>query len=108
MVSKIQAHGPYLTYADYEVLRSSRGDDDFDAPHPRVNIDTLLRICNAKLPPLPDTLDVHPLPPDISVPEPQILRYLSTFVDEFPMTHLDDVRPRCWKLLQMELTLMLF
>lgn len=80
--------------ADDAVLRANRYDDSAKSSHPRVGFDTLIKIENARLLPILALLLANPLPVDISVTEPLLLRYFPLKLDYFTVDQLTAVQLR--------------
>lgn len=69
-----------------------RDAKDADAAHPRADVGTFLRISNSHFTLLPDIVLENPLPSEISVPDPLLLRYFSTLIEYLPLAQRDAVR----------------
>lgn len=70
---------------DYKVLCTNRASSDEHCHHSRCNLVTLLCVNNNELPPAPNDMHENPLPPNLAVSEPVILKYFSTFLGDFPL-----------------------
>lgn len=58
----------------YEALIQIRADADENSQHATASMETLLRVNEAEIPPVPDLMSEKTLPPNLVVPEPLILR----------------------------------
>lgn len=100
--------GRVILFDDYAVLRSDRSAIRANAPDPRVDAASLFLIdVHAHFPGLPALITEHPLPPDVAVPEPLLLRYFATYVDTLPADQRPSVAPRYARALKSELAIML-
>lgn len=86
--------GRLRLHRDYEAPRQFRSDSDENEHHPKASLETLLRVNNAKLAPVPDMMLENPLPPNLVVTEPFSLKYVPKFMGNLPREHLSEAQTR--------------
>lgn len=92
-----------MLHLDYRALRKSRSDADENSHQPKASLYTLRCVNTAELPPDSDLMLEKPLPPNLVVPEPLILKYFPTFMRDLPLEHRYGFKTRYDYALRMEL-----
>lgn len=77
--------GSLMLHSDYAVLKDNRSAHSDVSTHLRIKTTTLLQISSSNLPHVPEIFSDEPLPPDMCVSEPLIIRYFSIFVADIPV-----------------------
>lgn len=85
-------YGRLMLRRDYETLLQSQADADENSDHRKAPLETLLRVKNSELPLLPDLMLENPLPSNLVVPEPLILKYFQTFVGDLQLDESVDAQ----------------
>lgn len=96
-----------LLHAGNDFLRANRADTAADSRHPQFELISLINVRSGHLLALPTMFIDYPIPPDVCVTDPGILRFFPTFVKDLPAGQSTSAAHRFYMALRLDFIAML-